>query len=393
MSEALFDDMKRYIGLSDSDAAILASLAGPLRPHFPAIVAEFYEVLQRHPHARAVLAAQPGRLERLRASLGVWLEELFSGTYDQAYFERRARIGRIHVQVGLPQHYMFTAMNVVRLALCDRIAGFGTGGAFRSMAAVHKLLDLELAIMNQTYREDLVLKMQAVEQANYERRIGESEHLATIGQLAASLAHEIKNPLAGISGAIQVLAGGLPSSHPHKPILDEALRQIDRLDSAVRDLLIYARPKAPEKSRTDLSQVVTQAATLLREEPSFRKVRVQVANHAAHQYVQADEAQMQQVMTNLLLNAAHACDGNGEIRIQLSPTVNGVRLEIRDNGGGMSPEVLKRAFEPFYTTKAKGTGLGLSICKRIVEAHNGQLTIESQAGRGTRVVIELPAGT
>lgn len=393
MSESLFEQMKEYVGFDAADARILAGLLEPLRPLLPAVVELFYARLERDPGARTVLYENPERVAALRQALLLWMTELFSGRYDHAYYERRRNIGRVHVRVELPQHYMFTAMSIVRLALAAKIEALEISDLARALSALHKLLDLELAIMNQTYREDLVTRMQAIEHAQFEQRISESEHLATIGQLAASLAHEIKNPLAGISGALQVLGSQLPRSHPHKEIIDEALSQIDRLDAAVKDLLIFARPKPPTTAPTNLSEVVAATLTLLREEPAFRRVQVRCDGLDEAHRALADATQMQQVVTNVLLNAAHACEDGGEIDIRIIPRQRAVLLTIEDKGIGMSPDVLSRAFEPFYTTKARGTGLGLSICKRIIEAHHGTLEIKSRVGWGTRVTIELPAGS
>lgn len=390
MPSELFEDMKRYVGFDRHDAATLKALFSPLSPAFPNVVDRFYDAILNHPNARAVFGGSEVRIARLKASLQEWLSELFSGVYDDEYFERHCRIGRMHVQVELPQHYMFTAMTVVRLALIEHLARLGPPGEFPARSAsLHKLLDLELAIMNQTYREDLVKRMQELERAEYEARISESEHLATIGQLAASLAHEIKNPLAGISGAIQVLGAGMEKNNPHKEIIVEALRQIDRLDAAVKDLLIYARPKPPERSVHDVGRIIEHCLMVLREEPSLRLVKVHYDGAGRGHAVHVDEAQLHQVLTNLFLNAAHACEDGGEIFCRVTRDGGATRIVVEDTGCGISPHQLAKVLEPFYTTKARGTGLGLSICKRIVDSHGGDLRIESQVGKGTRVTVEL----
>jgi two-component system, NtrC family, sensor histidine kinase HydH len=401
MPGELFEDMKRYIGFGKADSDALRALLIPLTPVFPSVIDKFYDAILAHPNARAVFAGNEGQMVRLKVSLLKWLNELFSGPYDEVYFDNHCRIGRVHVQVELPQHYMFTAMTVVRLALLDQLGKVVSPDLLAAKTtSLHKLLDLELAIMNQTYREDLVKRMQQLERAEYEARISESEHLATIGQLAASLAHEIKNPLAGISGAIQVLGAAMDNNHPHKQVIVEALRQIDRLDAAVKDLLIYARPKPPERAVHDLGRIIEHCLMMLREEPSLRTVKVHYDGAGRGHIVHVDEAQVEQVLTNLFLNAAHACEDGGEIfcRVTQSPLSEGegrgegknvTRIVVEDTGCGISPHQLAKVLEPFYTTKARGTGLGLSICKRIVDSHGGDLKIESQVGRGTRVTVEL----
>ncbi len=390
MPHELFEEMKHYVDFGPADAQALTELKPLLASHLPAVVETFYDTLSRHPRARAVFAADPGMMDRLKKSLLGWLNELFDGLYDDDYYDRRSRIGRTHVRVDLPQHYMFTAMNVIRLNLLTRIQQLNPPGAIQKLCAVHKLLDLELAIMNETYREDLVSRLQEVEQAHYQARINKSEHLAAVGELAASLAHEIKNPLAGISGAMQILGQEIDDDHPHKEIIEESLRQIDRLDAAVKDLLIYSRPKPPVLARVQLEQLLQRALVLLREEPAFRGVQVTCNTTNGETHLEIDEAQMQQVLTNLLINAAHACQNGGAIQCGVSPTKSSTRIIIEDNGIGMTRDVIARAFEPFYTTKAKGTGLGLAICKRIVELHGGTIKLDSKPGRGTRVTVELP---
>lgn len=390
MPHELFEDMKRYVGFSEADARALVEAKTPLFPYFSQVVETFYDTLNRHPRARAVFAADLGMIERLKKMLFVWLGELFDGRYDDGYFERRCRIGRTHVRVDLPQHYMFTAMNVIRVALATKIEELDLPDRVEKLKALHKILDLELGIMNETYREDLVSRLYAVEHAHYEAKLSKSEHLAAVGELAASLAHEIKNPLAGISGAIQILGKEMDDDHPHKEIIAESLRQIDRLDGAVKDLLIYARPKPPVTARTPVDQLLQRTLVLLREEPAFRGVNVKCDASPDDPTLEIDEMQIQQVLTNLLINAAHACQNGGSIYCRVVPTETSTRIVIEDDGIGMTSNTLGRAFEPFYTTKAKGTGLGLAICKRIVESHGGSISLESQPGRGTCVTVELP---
>lgn len=382
--------MKQYVGFDEADARALMELKAPLSGCFSEVIEVFYTTLSRHPRAKAVFAIDPGMIERLKKSLRLWLTELFEGRYDDAYYDRRARIGRTHVRVDLPQHYMFTAMNVVRLGLATKIRELKPPDIDRKLGALHKLLDIELAIMNETYREDLVSRLQAIEQDHYQTKLNKSEHLAAVGELAASLAHEIKNPLAGISGAIQILGQELDDDHPHKEIIEEALRQIDRLDAAVKDLLIYARPKPPVTAPVPIYQLLQRALVLLREEPAFRGVRIECNPADSESAMEIDEAQIQQVLTNLLINAAHACQNGGTIQCRVLPAATSKKIVIEDDGIGMTRDVLDRAFEPFYTTKAKGTGLGLAICKRIVESHGGTITLDSRPGHGTRVTVELP---
>ncbi|MFQ5410812.1 MAG: ATP-binding protein [Phycisphaerae bacterium] len=389
MAEDIYRDMTAYLSFGEEDARALAELKDPLRPYFHDIVDHFYAILMKNEPARSVLEANRIHIEDLREKLTLGLGELFDNHYGIEYFEKRCRIGRRHVRVNLPQHYMFTAMNIIRLDLAERILKLDPDAAPRRLAALHKILDLELAIMNETYREDLIGALKKIEQTRYEQKLSESEHLASVGQLAASLAHEIKNPLAGISGAIQVLGAGLEPGHPHKEVISEVLHQIDRLDAAVKDLLIYARPKPPQRRPIDLGKILERAMILFREEPAFRNVNVICDGLDEEIIIDVDEIQIQQVISNLLLNAAHACESDGNIICSIQRDDSRIRILIEDDGAGIPPMILSRVFEPFFTTKARGTGLGLPICKRIVEIHGGKLAIDSRVGEGTRVTIDI----
>jgi signal transduction histidine kinase len=149
------------------------------------------------------------------------------------------------VQVGLPQQYMFAAMQVVWEELERGIRRQGVKDAAAKLASLHKLLTLELAVMLDSYKQSYSEQIRQTEREAVQERLTEARHLAQIGHLAASLAHEIKNPLAGISGAIQVIRDSMKPNEPHRPILDEVLRQVIRLDGTVKDLLVNARPKPP----------------------------------------------------------------------------------------------------------------------------------------------------
>ncbi|HPM23829.1 MAG TPA: protoglobin domain-containing protein [Phycisphaerae bacterium] len=246
MPEGVFEDMKAYIAFSDEDAKNLASLAEPIGPLLPRVVDRFYRVLQAHPGARQVLTGGTTQVEALRRSLLTWLRGLFVGTYDADYCRERAQIGRTHVRVGLPQHYMFAAMEVLWESLQAAVDTLPIAHAQAKLASLHKLLTIEIGVMLETYRESQTAQIRQVEHDAVQARLREAEQLAQIGQLAASLAHEIKNPLAGISGAIQVIRANMKPADPHWPVLGEVLRQINRLDRSVKDLLVYARPKPPQ---------------------------------------------------------------------------------------------------------------------------------------------------
>jgi len=390
-SEAILTELKRYVGFDAQDAAHLQELAHVVEKHLPAVVDRFYSEILRHPGTREVLKEGPQQVQRLRGSLQQWLRALFSGTYDTAYAEQRARIGRVHVRVRLPQHYMFAAMEIIRQELHRIIADAELPDASEKLASLQKLLAIETALMLESYKDSFAERVRESERSAVQERLTQAEHLAQIGQLAASLAHEIKNPLAGISGAVQVIRDATEPDAPHRPILAEILRQINRLDQTVKDLLVYARPVAPRFDRCNLSRVAERLMTVLKREPAMQRVRFE--HHTDHRplpSIEADENQIEQLLMNLVLNAAHASENDGRVTLTTRPTSDGVQLEVEDHGHGMDESTCQRALEPFFTTKSRGTGLGLPICRRIAESHNGTLTIHSAVGEGTRVCVILP---
>ncbi|HPF37940.1 MAG TPA: protoglobin domain-containing protein [Phycisphaerae bacterium] len=384
--------MKRYLAFSEADAALLASVAQPIRNRIPAIVERFYGAVMRDSITAGIFTAQSERPDRLRRRLAGWIATLFESPYDDSHFNHTLSIGHMHVRVGLPQDFMFTAMNTLRLALSSEIQSLAPDGAIALTEALHKRLDLELAIMNHAYSDDLIDQMRRMEHDRFERRLGESRHLAIVGELAASIAHEVKNPLAGISGAMQVIRATLDDAHPHCEVIEEAMRQIDRLDTAIEDLLVYARPKPPARTQIDLVGLLRRVLIILREEPAFATINVTFEPGARAVEVEADESQIQQVLMNVMINAAHACSTGGRIDCRVSQSDDdGAQIEIDDDGVGIDEAIRDRVWEPFFTTKAKGTGLGLAICKRIVDAHNGAIRLANRPVAGTRVVIALPA--
>ena len=172
-------------------------------------------------------------------------------------------------------------------------------------------------------------------------------------------------------------------------VLGEVLRQINRLDRSVKDLLVYARPKPPRYQRCDLPRAVERVLTLLRKEPEFERVRFEYSVPRNLPTIAADEHQIEQVLMNLLLNAAQASSTTGLVKLVVTPGRESVQIVVEDRGQGMTVDVARRAFEPFFTTKARGTGLGLPICRKIVEAHGGRISLRSTPGEGTAVTVEL----
>ena len=221
-----------------------------------------------------------------------------------------------------------------------------------------------------------------------EAQLREQAALAKLGEMAAVIAHEVKNPLAGIRGAIQVVAGRIPQEGTNVHVLKEIVARIDALDQMMKDLLLFSRPPLPKRAPTDIVPLVTTTARLLSQDPALRDVDVRIEGGAPP--VPADPEMLQIVFQNLLINSAHAMLGKGLIRVAVDTVDSACRIAFIDGGPGIPADVRTKIFTPFFTTKSRGSGLGLPTAKRLIEAHDGQIAISCPPAGGTEVVIRLP---
>jgi PAS domain S-box-containing protein len=223
---------------------------------------------------------------------------------------------------------------------------------------------------------------------NMQEELVRTQSLAAVGELAATVAHEIKNPLAGISGAIQVLAEGMPKNDGRREIVSEILDQVKRLDTTVRDLLNFARPITPRRQELDLAESIASVWKMLAPQSEAKSIRFSLDGDLETR-LSADPHLLRQVWVNLFQNAIEAMPKGGEVRARIRAG-DGVRVEIRDSGNGMDPLTVEKIWRPFFTTKTRGTGLGLPIVKKIVEAHDGRIWCESEPSQGTAFFVEMP---
>ncbi len=214
------------------------------------------------------------------------------------------------------------------------------------------------------------------------------EVLAAVGELAAAVAHEAKNPLAGISGAMQILKDALPGADPRSEVIDEVLKQVGRLDCLIRDLLVFARPWIPQKGAHDLAETVRHVADTFASQAHARHVSLEL-RASTPSPAHFDRPLIEMALANVLSNALDAAPPDGHVWVECAPTPTGARAQVDDDGPGIPPQWIDLIFKPFFTTKAKGTGLGLAIVKRVVDAHDGVLHVAARPDGGTRVTIEL----
>lgn len=379
LSGYFFEEVKTYIGFSDEDATRLVALYSIVSPRFESLVVAFYDALESNPRTRMIFSGEQ-QLERLRVSLRGWLHEVFSGPYDESYFERRFRIGRVHVEVGLLPQFMFGAMNILRTGIIDAlIAHKAAHGAFEldsSVRAVERILDLELTIMLQSYWETMMdLKLQVPK------------------ALATGLAHEIRNPLNGINLNLTLLerrmrSAGIETDHVH-PIFESLRGEVRRIRGLTSEIMDFAKP-------IEISPRWYDARDLLHHLQTLHGPTLDASNIELHQSIEGDSMiwcdpdRIIQVLLNLLTNAVEAIEAKGAITITVRTDQHSTQIEVADDGEGMSPSLKYQVFDVFFTTKATGTGLGLPIVAKIIEAHGGAIDVHSHIGQGTRFAIVLP---
>jgi signal transduction histidine kinase len=230
------------------------------------------------------------------------------------------------------------------------------------------------------------------QQARYDQLALHTEKLSALGRMAAGIAHEINNPLAGVLLYSSNLYKKVPDESPLKEGMEIIMRETQRCKIIIQELLEFARDREPKKTTADIHQIIDRAANMLENEFRLRHINLQKKYSTELNDCMLDENQLQQVFVNLFLNAAHAIDQEGTIEVLTHPDTVGEHMviEVRDSGCGIAPEHLNKIFEPFFSTKTNGSGLGLAVSYGIVQNHRGQLTAESQAGRGACFTITLP---
>ena len=224
----------------------------------------------------------------------------------------------------------------------------------------------------------------------HQGEMARAEHLATIGELAAGLAHEIRNPLAGIAGVVEVMGRELPQASSSRTVLPEVQSEIQHIQAILNDLLAYARPRPPEFHPADLNATVEQAVFLARQQVRTTPIEITLEPDNRLPRILHDPVQVQQVILNLLLNGIQAITKQGKIAVALRREGEYAVVRIRDNGKGISREALPKIFKPFFTTRKEGTGLGLPLAKGIVESHQGRIEVTSEPGGGAQFEVWLP---
>ena len=230
------------------------------------------------------------------------------------------------------------------------------------------------------------------QQSQYDHLALQTEKLSALGRMAAGIAHEINNPLAGILLFSTNLRKKVPEEGNIREGLDVIIRETQRCKGIIQGLLEFSRDKEPKKVLANMNDIIERALSILENE--FRLHHITVEKNLSIEMPESmlDVSQMQQVFTNLLMNAMEAIQEDGVIKIKshMTPDKNTERIEIEDSGCGIPPDQIAKIFEPFFSTKKNGTGLGLAVSYGIIQKHRGSIRVSSQPNQGTRFTIEIP---
>ena len=369
-ASSLVAELSADLGFEEADAERLRELHEALEPELPSIVERFYQVIVASPRMRAVFA-DSAQIERQKTHLLEWLRGMFSGSYDEAYWKHRERIGRTHVRIGLDQHYMVSMMGIIRGELDARLRSKAADDSWSAeelqsaWTAIAKILDLELAVMVSTYEEAFV------------RRARAAERLATIGQVAATIGHELRNPLAVIDSSLALVRRRILDEPKVARHLDRIGEQVRVADGIITNLLALVRDQPPVRVRVDLAMQLHEAWELVRARGDAT-----LETDLAVVEGWLDAGHVRQLLLNLLQNAIDA----GATHIRAVTRARDLELEllIEDDGRGLPEGAEGWLFEPLATSRQQGSGLGLALCQRIVDRHGGSIRAERLA-RGTRL--------
>lgn len=376
-----YQDLQLYVGWTVADGERVRAIAPLVEGSFVALIDDFYEEIDRHPDARKVITGGQEQVQRLKGTLRNWLKELVTGTYDEEYVERRWRVGMRHVEIGLEQIYTNTALSRLRQGLLQKLTSSWPGAAdelHATILSLNRLLDLDLAIIEDAYHYE------------YERRRQQSDRLATIGQVAGGIAHELRNPLNVIKTSVYyLLHAKQPTPEKRAEHMERIERQVTVADGVITALNDFSRLPIPSLQRMPLEPClrdVVESSALSENIEIHFDIPSQVPD------VLGDTAQLKIVFGNLIRNARDAMPNGGRLDLAARKCDGDeVEITVSDSGVGIKPEDLERVMEPLYSTKARGIGLGLAVTRAIVEKHQGRLRVSSELGRGSRFTVNLAA--
>jgi signal transduction histidine kinase len=375
-----YQELQAWVGWTDESARRVAATADLLTPHLVTLVDDFYDEIDRHPNSRKVITGGQAQINRLKGTLIQWLRELLSGRYDRDYVARRWQVGWRHVEIGLEQVYTNVALSRLRLGLMRTLHEHWQGDLQTlqdTVRSLNKLLDLDLAIIEDAY------------QAEYAARLQRTERLATIGQVAGGVAHELRNPLNVVKTSVYYLLNARnPSAEKKAEHLQRIEKHVVLADGVITALSNFARLPVPNRTPFAVEQCIREA---LETNPLTSNIELTIDCPPSLPPALADNDQVRIVFANLLRNAREAMPQGGRLTVTARAVEDGIETSLADTGVGIPAEQLSRVMEPLYSTKPRGLGLGLSIARAILEKNGGSLRVASEPGRGTTFTVFLQA--
>jgi signal transduction histidine kinase len=377
-----YRELQRYVGWEAGDADRVAAIAPIVRGAFKALIDDFYAEIERHEATLRVITGGPQQIERLKGTLIRWIEDLVSGKYDADYVERRWRVGFRHVEIGLDQVFTNAALSRLREGLVRVLEASWTDDVnmlSKARRSLNLLLDLDLAMIEDAY------------QTAFQRRQQQTERLATIGQVAGGIAHELRNPLNVVKTSVYfLLHAKSPSPEKVASHLERINRQVGIADDVITTLNNFAQLPVPELQPIEVASFlnsVLDTATV----PDGVQTSIDCPDHLPAML--GDPKQLLIVVGNLVRNAFDAMPQGGTLTLAATLNDKQIEIAVADTGSGIPLEHLDRVTEPLYSTKSRGIGLGLSIVSAILDKHGGRLKIQSETARGTTMTIVLPAAS
>jgi len=358
---------------------------------------------QAHASTRREAELATMRAERLSAVINTTVDgiividrrgliESFNPAAERLFGYTQAEVIGRNVNVLMPEPYHAEHDGyIARYFATGQAAIIGKGREVRGRRKDGSVFPLHLSVGEMTVsgeRKFTGVVHDLTQRVRVEEQLREQTALAHLGEMAAVIAHEVKNPLAGIRGAVQVIGGRLPADSVDAKMMKEIVSRIDSLDAMMKDLLLFARPPKPKRLPVDIVPLVQATADLLGRDEEAKRVDIRVGGAAPP--VNADPEMLKMVVQNLLINSLHAVQGNGRIEVAIDTHESWLRIAVADDGPGIPAEIREKIFTPFFTTKARGTGLGLPTVKRFIDAHDGRITIDTPPAGGTTVTVQLP---
>ena len=373
-------ELVRYVGFSPEDAALLRAASPLVEPSFDTLITAFYEAIEANPRASAVFENE-AQMARQKCKLRGWLESLFGGTYDEPYFESRARIGRAHVRIELDPSLVVAAMSVVRAELsriADAIDDREAWPPARIQAlkrAMGRICDVDSAIMIESYRDD------------FASRIRSAERLAALGTIAGTLGHELRNPFAVMQTSVHLLKGRVTGDEVAERQVTRLAGQITLCSNVVGEIMDLAHDLPPKRQWQGLHELLEDALSSV---VGGQRVGLTTSPEDGIRCF-IDSVQVRQLIVNLVTYVIQASPSGAEL-VSLSAEVRDevLLLVVEGDAPGILEDLTALSFEPGVALAVNGFGFALPLCRRIAERHGGHLRAASSPEGGTRLEASLP---